>query len=137
MRKRRVRYALTLAALSVLAVAGAPHAFSAGVTPKTVNLNLNPGESATIHKDVLTTKLPPDSDFVFLADNTGSMGPSINDVKTNSQSIIDAIEAAGATNALYGVANYQDTTQFGACPYLFQLNTDLTNATAAKTAINT
>jgi hypothetical protein len=110
---------------------------SAGVTPKTVNLKLNPGESVTIGKDVQTTKLPPDSDFVFLADNTGSMGSSINDVKANSQAIIDAIEAAGATNARYGVANYQDTTAFGACPYLFQLNTDLTTAAAAKAAINT
>ena len=132
MRVHRLRHALTLVALCLFAIVGAPHAMSAGVIPKVVNLNLNPGESATVGKDVQTTKLPPDSDFVFLADNTGSMEPSINDVKTNSQGIIDAIEAAGATNARYGVANYQDTTRDGACPYLFKLNTDLTTAAAAK-----
>jgi len=136
MRVHRLRHGLTLVALCLFAIVGAPHAMSAGVTPKIVNLHLNPGESATIGKDVQTTKLPPDSDFVFLADNTGSMGPSINDVKTNSQSIIDAIEAAGATNARYGVGNYQDFQQFAPCPYGFQLNTNLTNASSAKTAIN-
>jgi hypothetical protein len=137
MRVRRLRYLLTLATLSLVAVVAAPQALSAGVTPKTVNVTLSPGESTTVDKAVQTTKLPPDSDFVFLADNTGSMGPSINDVKTNAQAIIDAIEASGATNARYGVANYQDTTQFAPCPYLFQLNTDLTTAAAAKAAINT
>src|SRR5204863_1529071 len=128
---------LTIVALSLFAVVGVPNAMSAGVTPKTVFLKLNPGQSVTIDKSVEPTKLPPDSDFVFLADNTGSMEPTINDERTNSQSIIDAIEAAGATNAQYGVANYQDTTQFSPCPYLFQLNTDLTTAAAAKAAINT
>src|ERR671936_69211 len=137
MRVRLFRYALALVALSLSAIVAVPNAFSAGVTPKTVNVNLNPGQSTTVAKSVETTKLPPNSDFVFLADNTGSMQPSIDDVKANAQSIIDAIEASGATNARYGVANYQDTTRDGPCPYLFQLNTDLTTAAAAKAAINT
>src|SRR5919201_1121668 len=137
MRVRLFRYALALVALSLSAIVAVPNAFSAEVTPKTVNVNLNPGQSTTVAKSVETTKLPPDSDFVFLADNTGSMQPSIDDVKANAQSIIDAIEASGATNARYGVANYQDTTRNFACPYLFQLNTDLTTAAAAKAAINT
>jgi hypothetical protein len=137
MRVRRLRYLVTLAALSLVAVVAVPYALSAGVTPKTVNVTLSPGESTTVAKAVQTSKLPPDSDFVFLADNTGSMGPSIASVKSNAQAIIDTIEGLGATNAMYGVANYQDTTQFGPCPYLFQLNTDLTNAAAAKAAINT
>jgi hypothetical protein len=137
MRVSFVRRGLVLVALTLFAFVAATNAFSAGVTPKTVTVNLNPGGSTTVAKDVETTKLPPNSDFVFLADNTGSMGPSIDDVKANAQSIIDAIEASGATNARYGVANYQDTAGAGsACPYLFQLNTDLTNATSAKAAIN-
>ena len=111
MRVRLFRYALALVALSLSAIVAVPNAFSAGVTPKTVNVNLNPGQSTTVAKSVETTKLAPNSDFVFLADNTGSMQPSIDDVKANAQSIIDAIEASGATNARYGVANYQDTTR--------------------------
>ena len=74
---RRVRHVLTIVALSLFAVVGVPNAMSAGVTPKTVFLKLNPGQSVTIDKSVETTKLPPDSDFVFLADNTGSMEPTM------------------------------------------------------------
>jgi hypothetical protein len=86
---------------------------------------------------VQTTKLPPKSDFVFLADNTSSMTPSIDDVKANAQTVIDAIEASGATDARYGVGNYEDFTQGGPCLHGFELDTDLTDATAAKAAINT
>jgi hypothetical protein len=137
MNKRLLRRGLMVVALIAAASFAVPYAFSAGVTPQSVSLNLNPGESATVAKSVQTTRLAPNSDFVFLADNTGSMGPSINDVKANSQSIIDAIQAAGATNAEYGVGNYQDFQLPSPCPYGFHLDTDLTNATAAKAAINT
>jgi len=137
MRVRLSRYIAIFATLSLVAAVAASHALSAGVTPKTVNVTLSPGESKTVAKAVETTKLPPDSDFVFLADNTGSMGGSINDVKANAQAIIDTIEASGATNARYGVANYQDTTRDAPCPYLFHLDANLTTATAAKAAINT
>lgn len=134
-----VRLRHLLALLAVLCFAGivAPSASGAGVTPKTVQLEIDPGESAQVAKSVDTERLPPNSDFVFLADNTGSMGSAIANVKANAQNIIDAIEAAGATDARYGVANYQDFTSGAPCPYGFELDTDLTNATAAKTAINT
>jgi hypothetical protein len=131
----RLRHALMLGVLVCLA-AVAP-ALGAGVTPKTVEVTLQAGASTDVAKAVQTTKLPPKSDFVFLADNTGSMGAQINDVKANSQAIIDAIEGAGATDARYGVANYQDFTSSGPCPYGFELDTDLTTSTAAKAAINT
>jgi hypothetical protein len=116
---------------------GAAPALAQGVQPKEVTKTLPPLGSATVEKTVETTALPPNSDFVFLADTTGSMGPSIEDVKTNAQTIIDALEAAGATNALYGVANYRDFTSTGPCDYGTELDTDLTDATAAKAAIDT
>jgi hypothetical protein len=43
----------------------------------------------------------------------------------------------GATDAQYGVGNYQDFAQSAPCPYGFELDTDLTTAAAAKAAINT
>lgn len=134
-----VRWRHLLVLLSVMCFAGiaAPAAWGAGVTPKAVQLELDPGESQQVAKSVDTERLPPNSDFVFLADNTGSMGSAIADVKANAQEIIDAIEAAGATDARYGVANYQDFTSSGPCPYGFELDTDLTDATAAKAAIGT
>jgi hypothetical protein len=127
----------TLAAALVVAALAAVPAFGAGVSPQTVSLQLNPGQSATVTKEVQTTKLPPKSDFVFLADNTSSMTPSIDDVKANAQTVIDAIEGSGATDARYGVGNYEDFTQGGPCLHGFELDTDLTDATAAKAAINT
>ncbi len=133
---KRHLVALLIAALATFVVA-AP-SFGQGVTPKTKSVDLEPNESTTVIKEVQTSKLPPKSDFVFLADTTDSMEPSINDVRTNAQSIIDALEAAGATDALYGVANYRDFFSAGAaCNYGDQLDTDLTNATAAKAAIAT
>ncbi|HEX6132070.1 MAG TPA: post-COAP-1 domain-containing protein [Actinomycetota bacterium] len=131
---RRVIVALTTAA-ATLAFAAA--GLAQGVTPQTVTLELEPGESATVTKEVETTRLPPASDFVFLADTTGSMGPSIDDVKANAQLIIDAIEGAGATDARYAVANYRDTTAGFACDYLDELDANFTDATGAKAAINT
>lgn len=117
---------------------GASAAGAAGVTPGEVNIALDPGGSQVVQKDVETSRLPPTSDFVFPADNTGSMGPAINDVKANAQAIIDSIEGAGATDARYAVANYEDfRATGGGCNYGFQEDTDLTTAAAAKTAINT
>jgi len=133
----RLRHALMLVAFVCLAAVATVPAFGSGVTPKSVEVTLPAGGSTDVAKSVETTRLPPKSDFVFLADNTGSMGDAIANVKANSQAIIDAIQAAGATDAQYGVANYQDFQSGGPCPYAFRLDTDLTNATAAKAAINT
>jgi hypothetical protein len=133
----RLRQLLMLIAFMCLAGSVPALARGAGVTPKSVDVTIPAAGSTDVAKMVATTRLPPKSDFVFLADNTGSMGPFIHDVQANSQAIIDAIEASGATDAQYGVANYQDFQTGGPCPYGFQLNTNLTNATAAKSAINT
>jgi hypothetical protein len=137
MRKLRRRHAgLVLLAL-VLGLAAAATGLGQGVTPQQVTVTLPPGGSTTVTKTVETTKLPPASDFLFLADTTGSMGPSIADVKANAQLIINAIEAAGAADARYAVANYRDTTAAFACNYLDELDTDFTNAAGAIAAINT
>jgi hypothetical protein len=65
------------------------------------------------------------------------MGPSIDDVRANAQLIINAIEAAGAADARYAVANYRDTTAGGLCDYLDELDTDFTDEAGAIAAINT
>ena len=129
------RAAIALAAL-VLGLVATATGLGQGVTPQQVTVTLSPGESTTVDKKVETNRLPPASDFLFLADTTGSMGPSINDVKANAQLIINAIESAGAADARYAVANYRDTTAAFACNYLDELDTDFTNAAGAIAAIN-
>ena len=124
--------------VSALTLAVAAPGFGVGVTPSQVTVTLPPGGSTTVSKAVATAKLPPASDFLFLADTTGSMGSSIADVKANAQTIINAIEGAGAADGRYAVANYRDTTAANAaCNYLDQLNTNFTNAAGAIAAINT
>ena len=132
----RWRLGLGLLVCALTLVAAVP-GFGVGVTPQQVTVTLPPGGSTTVSKAVETAKLPPASDFLFLADTTGSMGPSIADVKANAQTIISAIEGAGAADGRYAVANYRDTTANAACNYLDQLNTDFTNAAGAIAAINT
>src|SRR5262249_36680436 len=119
------------------ALAAAVPVFGAGVTPQQVTATLPPGGSMTVAKAVETNKLPPASDFLFLADTTGSMGPSIANVKANAQVIINAIETAGAADGRYAVANYRDTTANAACNYLDKLDTNFTNSAGAIAAINT
>ena len=135
----RWRWALAVALMLtfVLALVAAAPGFGVGVTPQQVSVDLPPGGSTTVSKAVDTTKLPPASDFLFLADTTGSMGPSIADVKANAQLIINAIEGAGAADGRYAVANYRDTTASAACDYLDELDTDFTNSAGAIAAINT
>jgi hypothetical protein len=130
----RLGFGLLVCALTLVA---AVPGFGVGVTPQQVTVTLPPGGSTTVSKAVETAKLPPASDFLFLADTTGSMGPSIADVKANAQTIINAIEGAGAADGRYAVANYRDTTANAACNYLDQLDTNFTNAAGAIAAINT
>jgi hypothetical protein len=137
MRRVRTRHATVALLALVLGLAAAAPSLAQGVTPQQVTVTLPPGGSTTVEKEVETTRLPPASDFLFLADTTGSMGPSINDVKANAQLIINAIEAAGAADARYAVANYRDTTAAAACNYLDELDTNFTNDAGAIAAINT
>jgi hypothetical protein len=132
----RWRLGFGLLVCALMLVAAVP-GFGVGVTPQQVTVTLPPGGSTTVSKAVETAKLPPASDFLFLADTTGSMGPSIADVKANAQTIINAIEGAGAADGRYAVANYRDTTANAACNYLDQLDTNFTNAAGAIAAINT
>jgi hypothetical protein len=137
MKKLRMRYAALALPALVLALVAAVPGLGQGVTPQQVTVTLPPGGSTTVTKAVETSKLPPASDFLFLADTTGSMGPSIADVKANAQLIINAIEGAGAADGRYAVANYRDTTASAACDYLDELDTDFTTSAGAIAAINT
>src|SRR5262245_25625299 len=137
MKRLRMRYALPALGVFVLALAVAIPGFGAGVTPQTVTATLPPGGSMTVAKAVVTNKLPPASDFLFLADTTGSMGSSIANVKANAALIINAVETAGAADGRYAVANYRDTTASAACNYLDKLDANFTTSAGAIAAINT
>jgi Bacterial Ig-like domain (group 3)/von Willebrand factor type A domain len=111
----RISRTRTLAALCVAAI-GATLAISTGtalaapgVTPATVDLNLDPGGSATITKTVSTPPIPPKPDIVFLVDTTGSMGPVISNVQANGHTILSNV-AAAQPDAQFAVAEYRDVS---------------------------
>ncbi len=71
-------------------------------------------------------------DVYFLADNTGSMGPAINDVKTGAGTIFNALRGTGL-DIQFGVGNYKDFTDPD--PFLNQQGITA-NQAAVTNAIN-
>jgi hypothetical protein len=104
-----------------------------GVSPASVNKDVDPGSSFEVDKVVTTAEIPPTPDVVFLVDVTGSMAGAINNIKTNLDSIISTITAA-QPSALFAVTSFGDYTMG---PYAFEVNQALTNNVAAlHTAVN-
>ncbi len=114
----------------ILALVAIP--VSAEVTPNDVNLNLAPGESDVIDKQVQTSEIPENPDIVFLSDTTGSMGGAIANVKANAANILSTI-ATNQPTAQFAVAEYRDVGD----AFVWRVNQNVTaNQTAVQNAIN-
>lgn len=89
------------------------------VTPATINRIMTPGSSISIERQVTiqiddileTTTVAPDKlDVLFLADNTHSMGPAIQNVQDNAEVLLNTL--ANTYNDLeVGVARYYGDPQ--------------------------
>ncbi len=125
---------VAMATLAALAATALPAlAADPGVTPATVTLDLDPGEtSSPISKTIQTPAVAPKLDVYFLADTTGSMGSALTNVRDNAAGIISDLEATGSDIA-YGAGDYKDF------PYSYAFNhvADITadGGTAAQGAI--
>ena len=110
------------------------NALADSVTPSTYTTNLALGKSVTINKVVVINAGTPTSakvDVFFLADTTGSMGGSISNVQAGVTSIISATSGLG--EVAYAVGEYKDVGD----PYVYQLDQDITQDTAAvKAGVN-
>jgi hypothetical protein len=115
--------------LAIAATAGA-----VGVTPSSVSQSANPGSTiGPITKTVTTPTIPPDPDIVFLIDQTTSMGPAINNVKSGLASILSTVTTAQPT-AQFAVTDYKD--QVDPAP-VFNVRQGLTaNQSSVTTAVN-
>ncbi|QFU92074.1 Calx-beta domain-containing protein [Amycolatopsis sp. YIM 10] len=129
MNRRHTLLALTTAA-ALLTPGAAALAAPPGVDPSTVELNLLPGQSTTIAKNVTTAPIPPNPDLVLLADTTGSMTDAIGNVQANAGAVTDSVRQAQPT-AQFGVASYQDEED---STYLFRVEQNITADTAAVQA---
>lgn len=105
------------------------------IDPVSYSDTLDVGESVTIDKTVTVSAGGPTSaivDIVFLADETGSMGGEIADVRNAASAIIAATSGLG--DVQWGVGGYRDITD----AFTYRELTDLTaDETAVQTAINT
>jgi uncharacterized repeat protein (TIGR01451 family) len=142
----RVRLCALAGTAAAMAVgAGGSVAAGAGVEPAFYSNTLESGQSVTITKTVHTPVIPPNPDIVFLADTTGSMEPTLENVRGNATSIMNTVNVAqppGAT-AEFAAADYKDGRpgpEPEGCesdPYAFMLDQALTaSLPAVQSAIN-
>lgn len=103
-----------------------------GVSPALVSKDADPGTSFSVDKVVTTPDILPKPDVVLLIDVTGSMGRSIDNIKTNLVNVISDVSRV-QPNAQFAVASFGDFRD----PNRFQVNQDLTsNALALQNAVN-
>ena len=134
LRRPRVVFAVALVTLGL--AAGAAQAVTPGVDPPTYTNSLNPGDSVTITKTVHTPIIPPKPDIIFLADTTGSMGPTLANVQANATAIMNTIRTAQSDSA-FAAAQYKDF-DCGLDAFAFQLDQAVTTSIpAVQTAIGT
>jgi hypothetical protein len=88
-------------------------ASAASITPSSYEATIGIGETVTVKKTVTLDKSGPASSLVdvfFLADNTGSMGSIINEVKTSASSILNSISGGDSRfsgiDVGFGVGSY-------------------------------
>ncbi len=109
-------------------------AMADSITPASFSASLDVGESVTITKTVTVDAGPVKSskvDVVFLADETGSMGSQIANIKAAASSILSNV--AGAGDVAFGVAGYRDIYD----SYTYKVQSNLTTDQAtAQSAIN-
>lgn len=76
-----------------------------------------------------------EGDIVFIVDESGSMRPIQNQVKTNLASMTSQIDATGI-DARYGLVGYGAGSFLGHSPNSGHTHTDLTNLATFQTALN-
>ena len=92
------------------------------------------GGSETLYRTQITPRIPPKPDVVFLADTTGSMGPALQNVRSNIANIMQNVIGA-QPDAQFAAASYKDEVAFCATdPYTFRIEQSLTPTTSTLRA---
>ncbi len=98
-----------------------PTARASSINPSSFHTTIAKGQTVTVPREVTLDGLGPAAsriDVYFLADNTGSMGGAIGNVRNNAQFILDAISGGDPRfqdiDIAYGVAAYfGDPREYG------------------------
>lgn len=99
-----------------------------GVDPDSVSVQLAPGESVQVTKEVVTPEIPPMLDVFLLEDETGSFGDDIANLKALAPAIWESIADSG-TDFTFGVGGFRDYARGfwgGPNDWVYDLNQDLT-----------
>lgn len=117
------------------------------LSPASLAATLKPGESVSESKNACLDGAPPKGDVLFCFDLTGSMGGILNNVKTNSINIMNAVSAT-IPDSYFGLITHKDYPGFfsscsysatygGGSDFPYALNQSLVGSTAAvQAAIN-
>lgn len=120
------------------------------LTPESLVATLRPGESVSESKSLFlpASITPPKADVLICFDLTGSMGEELNNVKTNSVNIINAVRT-DIPDSYFGVVSHMDypgffsgcgyssTYGFSGIDYAYRLDQSITSEiTNVQSAIN-
>jgi uncharacterized repeat protein (TIGR01451 family) len=131
---RRLGVLCTIVITAIAALAVGVGLALGQVSPNPYATTILSGSSATVEKNVVTPAIPPKVDILFLADTTGSMTGAIDNVKTNSASILDSVRGA-QPDSQFGAAQYRDFDCSD--PFAYQLTQAITaNLTDAENGID-
>ncbi len=131
--------ALVLTVLAGVLFSVSPAWAADSFTPAVVNLDLGPGETATVDKTLHLDALPGAADIVIAIDTTGSMCGAISQAQTEATQIVNDVQLQ-IPGARFAVVDFKDYpfSPFGDpgdWPYL--LRSPLTSSAAAvQAAIN-
>lgn len=108
--------------------------FADAISPASYSADVAIGGSVTFTKTVTITNAPTTAkvDVMFLTDATGSMGGTIDGVKTNASEILSSV--AGLGDVAFSVGSYRDAGD----DYVFRTEQNMTtNQTDVQSALNT
>ena len=117
---------------TVAAIAVPVTAQAGSLTPERFEATIGVGETVTVNKTVTTDETGGIVDFYFLADNTGSMGGVINNVRSVASDLLPAL--SGIYDAQFGVGRYfGDPSEFGSNPTRFDIAYDVLQPITSNT----
>ena len=136
MRKEFARASALVLALLAAGMAAVSASAADTFTPPSVNLTLEPGDSATVAKQLLLDPAPAKADIVLAIDTTGSMGSAIAQAQAEANAIVSAVQGPipGARFAVVDFEDYPGMPSGSAADVPYTLLSPFTSSSVAVSA---
>ena len=119
-----------VSALAMLCLVALPGQAAPTVSPASVSVELEPGESITIDKSVTLPTVTPKLDLLLIVDLSGSYRNDLPNIKSVAPALHDSIRA-DVTDSRFGLATFKDfplNGWGGSADYAYRLEQDLTTS---------